>query len=47
MKNNTPNYLTNSRVGRRWSIDDSNEENEVDNKSIMSAKENSNQDSNF
>ncbi|WP_405291881.1 hypothetical protein [Algibacter sp. Ld11] len=48
MKNKSPNYLTNSRVGRRWSIDTlDNKENEISTSSIISSNEGTQQDPNY
>lgn len=48
MKNNSQNYLTNSRVGRRWPIETPNDiEHDVENTSMMPAKESSQQDSDY
>ncbi|WP_158849702.1 hypothetical protein [Algibacter sp. L1A34] len=48
MKNNNQNYLTNSRVGRRWSKETLNDkENDVSNPSHISSTEGTKQDPNY
>ncbi|MEL0650667.1 hypothetical protein V6246_04485 [Algibacter sp. TI.3.09] len=48
MKNNSQNYLTNSRVGRRWSKETLNDtEHNVSNPTELSSTEGTKQDPNY